>query len=186
MPQYGNPYGGVPSQNTWIGNNYSSGYSNPMNRPAYQIPMNNAMQSTGMSPFSNMNPPAQPMNNIIQVMSPESAQAFQTGPNSHIAMFHVNKPIFYMKHSDDSGYSETKAYQYFEIPLNETEPQLQQMQQVQKTQSNSVEYVTKEKFDEVINLLGTLVTKDELAEFKTTIEDLVTNDDKSKNIRIHK
>lgn len=178
MPQYGNAYGSIPNQNTWIGNNYSSGYSTPMNRPAYQPmmnnPMQNPMQNIGMPPFSNVAPLQQSTNNIIQVMSSESAQAYQTGPNSHVAMFHVNKPIFYMKHSDDSGYSETKAYQYFEIPLNEAESQIQQY-----SENKKVEYVTKEKYDELVNLLGGLVTKSELSEFKTMIEDLVTKNDRS-------
>lgn len=153
MP-YGNNgpfYPQNPTNNLWFGNNYSSGYSqasrslnNPMNP-------NNMMQP--MQGFTSPMNPVPPVNNILRVMGPESAQEYQIGPNSHVILMDSNRSVFYMKQSDDSGYSETKAYEFHEIPL------MQQSQEPMHDIPQASEYITKKEFEE----------------FKKNIEELVMN-----------
>lgn len=149
------------NNNLWFGNNYASGYSqasrsmmNPMNQmnPNMMAQMPNVTPMQGM-----MNQPNQmlPVNNILRVMGPRSAQEYQIGPNSHVVLMDDNNPIMYQKRSDDSGYSETKAYEFHEIPFaqllaNDGQLPIQ-------TDSKIPEYVTKAEFEE----------------FKKSIEELV-------------
>lgn len=96
MPYGNNNYNGgpLPSNNLWVGNNYSSGSYSQMPRNNYPV-MNQAMPSFPVQ--SQMLQPSQ-VNNILQVMGPESAQAFQIGPDSQvILMDSSNKPVFYRK-----------------------------------------------------------------------------------------
>lgn len=67
--------------------------------------------------MNNVPAQAQCVNNVIQVMGPESALSYQVGPNSMVIMMDSNRPVFYIKRSDDSGYSETKAFEFHEVPL---------------------------------------------------------------------
>ena len=129
-----------PSNNLWVGNNYSSGYSQ-MSRNNYQ-----QQQQPMMRPQS--------MNNILEVMGPESAQAFQIGPNSRVILMDTNRPVFYVKQSDDSGYSETKAYQFKEIPLAQREI-------IQTPAQDVSDFVTKDEFNEFKQLMEELVMKNE-------------------------
>lgn len=138
---YGN-MGVQPSNNLWVGNNYSSGYP----RMNY-LNMNNQMNQ----PMNQMPSQPQTINNILQVMGPESAQSYQVGPNSHVILMDSNRPVFYRKQSDDSGYSETEAFQFFKIPLF-PEPN-------QETPEN--EYVTKNEFEEFKKMIEDLVMKNE-------------------------
>lgn len=151
---YGNTFGGVPqpSNNLWVGNNYSSGYSQ-MSRSNY--PVNN--NQNGMMPTLMQNQMSvQPINNVLQVMGPESAQAYQLGPDSQVILMDSNKPIFYMKKSDSSGYSETRAFEFHEIPLfSSTSSQSQT-----DVPSNS-EFITKNEFNEFKKMIEELVMKDE-------------------------
>ena len=156
----GNPYPQSPTNNLWFGNNYASGYSqasrsmnNPMN-PNMQQPM---QQMSGMQGIPQQNSLPQTMNNIIQVMGPESAVNYAIGPNSHIMMADTNRPVVYDKKSDDSGYSETRAYQLIEIPLFPDQNNNQTQESTQQINTDD------------------FVTKSELEEFKKTIEDLVMN-----------
>lgn len=142
---YENSMRGVtPSNNLWVGNNYSSGYSQ-MSRSNYPAGLDNMQSQYGMP---------QTINNILQVMGPESAQSYQVGPNSHVILMDSNRPVFYTKKSDDSGYSVTKAFEFKEIPLFQ-EPVEAQNVKIEDT------YVTKEEFNK------------EFKEFKAMIEDLV-------------
>ena len=138
---YSNNFRGMPpsTNNLWVGNNYSSGYS--------QMSRNN------YSPMQVSNQQPQTVNNILQVMGPESAQSWQVGPNSHIILMDSNRPVFYVKRSDDSGYSETKAFKFEEIPLF---PEEQISQSLSK-----VDYVTKTEFNEFKALMEDLVMKNE-------------------------
>ena len=148
------PYGQYnpqPTNNLWFGNNYSSGNSQ-MSRSQYNpigMPVTSPM--TNPMPQQQQMVAPQTMNNILQVMGPEAAVAFQVGPNSHVTLMDMNRSVFYMKRSDDSGYSETKAYQFFEIPLFEEKPSIE----------TNAEVVTDNNY----------VTKEDLAEFKTSIEE---------------
>ena len=144
---YENSMRGItPSNNLWVGNNYSSGYSQ-MSRSNYPSSMldGNMQAQYGMP---------QPINNILQVMGPESAQSYQVGPNSHVILMDSNRPVFYTKKSDDSGYSVTKAFKFEEIPLFQEQVEIQNA----KIENS---YITKEEFNK------------EFKEFKAMIEDLV-------------
>ena len=119
-----------------------------MSRSNYSNPMGT------MNAMSNPINTPQPMNNVLQVMGPESAQSYQVGPNSHVILMDSNRPVFYTKKSDDSGYSVTEAFKFQKIPLFQ-EPVEAQNVEVDNT------YVTKEEFNK------------EFKEFKAMIEDLV-------------
>lgn len=102
-----------PGNTLWFGDNYSSGMS--------QASRSQVQQSGGL-PYLGMTPPMQEqmpqtMNNIIQAMSPESADELKVGPNSHVIIMDSNRPVFYMKDSDDTGHAKTRAFAFHEIPL---------------------------------------------------------------------
>ena len=148
---------GPTNNNLWFGNNYSSGNSqasrSPMGNP--MMPQNNMMQPMqNMAPQMSVQP--QTMNNIIQPMGPEGAEKFLVGANSHVILMDSNRPVFYTKHSDDTGYAVTKAYAFSEIPLY---PEQDQQTQDHTPQINIDEFVTKA----------------ELEKFKKDIEELVMN-----------
>ena len=103
--QYGQwPTTTQPTNNLWVGNNYS-GYS-----------PNRSFNQSYLYPTSQTYQP--PMNNILEVMGADSAEEFRIGPNSRVILTDVNRPVIYMKHSDDSGYAETRAFRLTEIPLH--------------------------------------------------------------------
>lgn len=139
---YENSFKGMPqpSNNLWVGNNYSTGYSQ-MSRSNYGNPQ--------------MPIPNQSVNNILQVMGPESAQSYQVGPNSHVILMDSNRPVFYIKRSDDSGYSETKAFEFKEIPL------FQEKVEIQSIKVTDENYVTKEEFNDFKTMIEELVMKNE-------------------------
>lgn len=157
------PYGSYPqmqpqNNNWWFGNNYSSGNSQ-MSRSQMQPNMgtpNPSMQTPQpMAPVANpMVQQPQSMNNILQVMGPESAEAFQIGPNSKVVLMDSNRAVFYMKQSDDSGFANTKAYAFQEIPLY---PESQPVQQPQQVLDPNVQYVTVDEFNERLKTLEDLV-----------------------------
>ena len=79
---YGNnAFGGLsqPSNNLWVGNNYSTGYNN-------QMPKNNFNYSPIPQSSINQNMNNSPLNNIFQVIGPESAQAYQLPPDAQISI----------------------------------------------------------------------------------------------------
>lgn len=148
-----NTYGGgmPPSTNNsmWIGNNYSS-----MPRNNYS-PQNLNNFNMGNS-FTGQ---PQSINNILQVMGPDSAQSFMIGPNSKVILMDRGRPVFYVKQSDDTGYAETKAYAFNEIPLFDQLPAVQQPQ-IQENPTNQ-DYVTKSDFEEFKRMIEDLVMKNE-------------------------
>ena len=107
-----NDYGGMPpsSNSMWIGNNYSS-----MPRNNYPIGNQNNMAAAS---FMNQQQP-QTINNVLQVMGPESVQSYSVGPNSNVIFMDSKRDVFYTKKTDDAGYAETKAFAFHEIPLFE-------------------------------------------------------------------
>lgn len=151
MPMSNN-YGGMPpsSNSMWIGNNYSS-----MPRNSYPIGNQNNMATAS---FMNQQQP-QTINNVLQVMGPESVQAYSVGPNSNVIFMDSKRDVFYTKKTDDAGYAETKAFAFHEIPLFEP-AQTAQIQMTDMPQMNQ-NYVTKSDFDE----------------FKKVIEDLVMHNE---------
>ena len=111
-----------PGNNLWFGDNYS---------PGMPQASRGQVQQFGGLPYFGMTPPVQEqapqtMNNIIQAMSPESADELRVGPNSHVIIMDSNRPVFYMKDSDDTGHAKTRAFAFHEIPLypeQEQQPQ---------------------------------------------------------------
>lgn len=169
MPGYGQNFttmGIVPSMqpgnSLWVGNNYSTGQPNSWRAPGNSSGMNNNQ--------------LQPVNNIMQVMGPESAISFQVGPNSHVILMDSNRPVFYMKHSDDSGFSETKAYAFHEIPLMDpvetSSPSKEET--VEVSQIDDSNYVTKEDIDDLKKQLNRrdYVTKKDFEMLKKLVEEL--------------
>lgn len=167
MMPYDNNFGGRPSNNSlWVGNNYSTvpGYNLQTARNNYAtMNQNNNMMPTnpmqGMQ-MQNMQMQSQSINNILQVMGPESAQAFQIGPDSKVILMDSNRPVFYWKQSDSSGYSETKAFKFEEIPLTELTT-TSQPSQSQEDNSNHPEYITKAEFEDFRKMIEELVMKSE-------------------------
>lgn len=173
MATYDNIFGGRPSNNSlWVGNNYSTvpGYNNmqmPRNNYSTMNQNNNMMPTNPMQgmqmqnmPIQNMQMQPQPINNILQVMGPESAQAFQIGPDSKVILMDSNRPVFYWKQSDSSGYSETKAFKFEEIPLTELTTTSQPVQS-QEDNSNYSDYISKSEFEEFKKMIEELVMKSE-------------------------
>lgn len=180
MPYMNNPMMSTnpqPSNNLWVGNNYS-GYS-PNRSTINQMP---AYVTTPSNPYQ-PEPIPQTIDNVLSVMGPESAESFKIGPNSKVVLLDSNRPVIYIKHSDDSGYSQTHAFKLTAIPLNavttmdDNTPQLPE----------SSEYVTKQDFEDlkqaVMSAMTTnaaapslVINKDDFDEFKKMIEDLVMKD----------
>ena len=71
-----------------------------------------------------------------------------------------NRPVFYMKQSDDSSYAETKAYAFYEIPIDK-------VNEITSTPMVSNEQHTMSS--------DSYVTKADLETFKKEIEELVMN-----------
>ena len=130
-----NPMMQQPSNNNWwFGNNYSSGYSQASRSPMQASPV----YPQPYQPMSQMSQEPQTMNNLIQAMGPESAEEFKVGPNSHVVIMDSNRPVFYMKDSDDTGHAKTRAFEFHEIPLY---PQQAQATPQQLTKEDIVEIV---------------------------------------------
>lgn len=87
-------------------------------------------------------------------MGPESAQAYQIGPDSHVILMDSNKPVFYIKRSDNTGYTETRAFEFQEIPLIQSSPQTKDIQL-------EPEYATKSEFEDFKKMIEDLVMKHE-------------------------
>jgi len=156
---YGNNYGGMPqpANNLWVGNNYSSGYS--------QMSRNNYPMNTPAGMPTQVMQQSQPLNNVLQVMGPESAQAYQLGPDSQVILMDSNKPVFYMKRSDSSGYSETRAFKFQEIPLMQASSidssNISAASANVQQQAPQPEYVTKSDFEDFKKMIEELVMKNE-------------------------
>lgn len=148
MTYGGNMFGGQPSNNLWVGNNYSTSSYAQMPKNNYTTPANNMNTS-----FNTQFPP-QSINNILQVMGPESAQAYRVGPDSQVILMDSDKPVFYMKRSDNSGYTETRAFEFHEIPLIQT-------QEIHENTQSTLNYVTKSEFEDFKKMIEDLVMKND-------------------------
>ena len=92
-------------------------------------------------------------------MGPESAQAFQIGPDSKVILMDSNQPVFYWKESDSSGYSKTKAFKFTEVSLESL--MHPQQEQSQEDNSPSTDYITKAEFNEFKKMIEELVMQNE-------------------------
>ena len=144
--QYGNNFGNPqPSNNLWVGNNYSSGYRNGFQNQNPQMMNNNNNNNR--------------INNIFQVMGLEGALAYQIGPDSKVILMDTNRPVFYIKQSDSGGYSETEAYEFHKIPLM-PEQSTATSTATSTAQINPEEYVTKNEFNEFKQMIEELMKDD--------------------------
>ena len=173
---YGNTTNGIVPMPTNVPMPYTTqgsvpAYNNYQNPQSY----NQWVQNYGRYPMSQGNgaqPSNQPqcVNNVIQVMGPESALSYQVGPNSMVIMMDSNRPVFYIKRSDDSGYSETKAFEFHEIPLMDKPLDI-------TPQMDEANFVTKEDIEELKKQLNRrdTVSKKDFDALKKMIEGLGTN-----------
>lgn len=132
----------------------------PWSNPYLTVPGNGTTTTTG--PWSRTMPPLTRYNNMLQVMGVDSAREFQIGPNSQVLLMDSNRPVFYVKKSDDSGYSEIKAYEFHEIPLDPMpEPKAEENRKAEEAKTKpDPAYVTKKDFDDFKKMIEELVMKD--------------------------
>lgn len=57
-----------------------------------------------------------PQNNLLKVTGPESAKAYPIPPNSEVALFDAENPVFYVKTTDASGYPTLRTFKFEEVP----------------------------------------------------------------------
>ena len=87
-----------------------------MNTPYF----NNFMPQPGQF-MPQMQAPTQQMNQIQFVNGIESAKAFTQGPNQSVILMDSNKPVFYQKQADASGFCTIKAYSFQEVKEDQPE-----------------------------------------------------------------
>lgn len=129
-------------------------YYNQITRPN----TGNFQYSYGGNVTNQQRPPQ--MNNILQVMGIESAREFKIAPNSQVILMDSSKPVFYIKRSDDSGYSEIKTYKFQEISDENQE------------NTDTSDYVTSQEFEELKKTISKYATTADVNKLKKTIEDL--------------
>ena len=144
-----------PTNNLWVGNNYS-GYAPNRSTMYPAAPYSQAQSVPQMPPMT--------MNNILTAMGPESAKGFKVGPNSHVILMDTERPVFYIKRSDDTGYDTVRAFKFEEIPL---EPVQAENVVVSDTHDEPTLYATKEELSDL---------KREICDFKKMVEELVMKD----------
>ena len=108
----------------------------------YGFPVNNPYQTP--SPILQPVSPVPPMQvtqgpQLIKVNGLESAKAYQTVPNSTIALFDANEDIMYIKTTDASNFPTIRAFDFVE--------------RKEEKKVDNVEYVTSDVFNKVINEL---------------------------------
>ena len=80
-----------------------------------------------MSYNNNNNNIQQPVSNILRVTGPESAKAYPVSPNSNVILFDGEKPIFYWKSTDDSGFASIRTFTFEEQKQEEAQPIVEQI-----------------------------------------------------------
>lgn len=88
-----------------------------MNTPYF----NNFMPQPGQFGMPQVQAPTQQMNQIQFVNGIESAKAFTLGPNQSVILMDSNKPVFYQKQADASGFCTIKAYSFQEVKEDQPE-----------------------------------------------------------------
>ena len=148
----------LPPQGGWIGANYN------------QQPYGNSWQQNYGQPYPNQAQRLPQINNVIRVMGPESAMSYKVGENSMVMMLDSNRPVFYIKRTDDSGYPDIKAYEFHEIPFREEKT-------VDVTPMDTSNMATKEDIEELKKQLNRrdTVSKKDLDALKKMIEGMGVN-----------
>ena len=128
--------------NNWTPNNWSGTWQ--WNNQPYQpiMPHNNNMQQ----PKTNTN--------IFRVTGPESAKAYPLPPDSNVVLFDGEKPVFYWKSTDDSGFATIRTF-IFEEQF-ETQPAAEQI--------DTSNFATKSDLD---------ILQKDITELKSLLEGLV-------------
>lgn len=92
----------------------------------------------------------QPVNNMLQVMGPESAKAYSLPTNSKVVLFDASNPIFYFKATDENGFiSAFKIYKFEEIDMSEA-------QFLSSEQNDTLNFATKEDLEALQNNISEL------------------------------
>jgi hypothetical protein len=101
-----------------------------------------------------------PQNNLLKVTGPESAKAYPIPPNSEVALFDAENPVFYVKTTDASGYPTLRTFRF-----EEQTPKILEMQPAaEATLPDLSGYASKED-------LGSL--KADISEIKETLKGLM-------------
>ena len=99
------PYNNWTPNNNW-NNNWNNNRVWNQPRPQFNNNINNVSQ--------------QPVDNILRVAGPESANAYPLPEKSNIVLFDANNPMFYWKTTDDNGYPyPLRAFKFEEVKLSE-------------------------------------------------------------------
>ena len=92
--------------------------------------------------------------NIFRVTGPESAKAYPLPPDSNVVLFDGEKPVFYWKSTDDSGFATIRTF-IFEEQF-ETQPAAEQI--------DTSNFATKSDLD---------ILQKDITELKSLLEGLV-------------
>ena len=102
------PYNNWTPNNNW-NNNWNNNRAWNQPRPQFNNNINNISQQ-------------QPVDNILRVAGPESANAYPLPEKSNIVLFDANNPMFYWKTTDDNGYPyPLRAFKFEEVKINESQ-----------------------------------------------------------------
>ena len=103
---------------------------------------------------------SRPQNNLLRVTGPESAKAYPIPPNSEVALFDGENPVFYIKTTDASGYPTLRTFKFEEVP-----PQVIDVQPAaEATQQDLSEFASKKE----LNLIQA-----DISEIKETLKGLM-------------
>ena len=88
----------------------------------------------------------QSQNNLLRVTGPESAKAYSLPPNSNVVLFDADNPVFYIKSTDDSGFTTLRTFEFTEVNnqnnQSETQPTIyedfKEMQQNMAKMQNDI------------------------------------------------
>ena len=103
---------------------------------------------------------SRPQNNLLRGTGPESAKAYPIPPNSEVALFDGENPVFYIKTTDASGYPTLRTFKFEEVP-----PQVIDVQPAaEATQQDLSEFASKKE----LNLIQA-----DISEIKETLKGLM-------------
>lgn len=126
----------------------------PMNQPIQMnqpsIPQNNQQFQTPPQNPSPLQPTSQNQPGIIWVPSEQAANEYLVAPNNAVALWDSNNPVIYLKQADASGKPHMTIYDLVE----------RTQRPVQPSQTQHVEYATKEELKALAARLDALAVKE--------------------------